>query len=114
MGDFLTTLGNTPAQDREMFEAQGLDIARDPDKRREPATRQPLRPPRRGDAGIVEEFLDDYTPSGDIDLSVQLWDPSSQLRYRARESRCRRPDGAPNRWPEAPLPTGARRPEARP
>ena len=107
MGNFLTTLGNTPAQDREMFEAQGLNIARHPDNGANP------RPDNRSGhldgetPDIVEEFLDDYTPSGEIDLSVQLWDPSSQLRYRAREKTVPpRPDGAPNRWPEAPLPAG--------
>ena len=31
MGNFLTTLGNTPEQDRDMFEALGLNVARQPD-----------------------------------------------------------------------------------
>src|SRR5262245_30618828 len=31
MGNVLTTLGNTPAQDRAMFELQGLNIGRHPD-----------------------------------------------------------------------------------
>src|ERR1700704_2843131 len=31
MGNFLTTLGNTPEQDREMFEDLGLNVARQPD-----------------------------------------------------------------------------------
>ena len=31
MGNFLTTLGNTPEQDRAMFEDLGLDISRQPD-----------------------------------------------------------------------------------
>jgi len=107
MGNFLTTLGNTPAQDRAMFEEAGLNITRQPDNGANP------RPDNRSGhldgqtPDVVEEFLDDYTPSGDIDLTVRLWDPSSQLRFRAREkSTPPRPDGAPNRWPEAPLPAG--------
>ena len=31
MGNFLTTLGNKPAEDREMFEELGLNVARQPD-----------------------------------------------------------------------------------
>src|SRR3954454_19615007 len=31
MGNFLTTLGNTPAEDRETFEGLGLNVARQPD-----------------------------------------------------------------------------------
>ncbi len=107
MGNFLTTLGNTPAQDREMFQDAGLNIARQSDNGANP------RPDNRsghldGDTpDVVEEFLDDYTPSGEVDLSVRLWDPSSQLRFKARDKSVPpRPDGAPNRWPEAPLPAG--------
>ena len=100
MGNFLTTLGNTPEQDRAMFEAQGLNIARQPDNGANP------RPDNRSGVlegetpDIVEEFLDDYTPSGDVDLTVRLWDPSGRLRSRAEgRSVPPRPDGAPNRWP---------------
>lgn len=107
MGNFLTTLGNTPAQDRAMFEDAGLNITRQPDNGANP------RPDNRsghldGDTpDVVEQFLDDYTPSGHVDLTVQLWDPSSQLRFKARDKTVPpRPDGAPNAWPEAPLPAG--------
>ena len=31
MGNFLTTLGNTPEQDKQMFEELGLNVARQPD-----------------------------------------------------------------------------------
>lgn len=102
MGNFLTTLGNTPEQDRAMFEQQGLNIARQPDNGANP------RPDNRSGVlegqtpDVVDEFLDDWTPSGEVDLSVRLWDPSSQLRYRAREKAVpQRPDGAPNAWPDA-------------
>ncbi len=107
MGNFLTTLGNTPAEDRAMFQGAGLNIARQPDNGANP------RPDNRSGSfdgttpDVVEEFLDDYTPSGEVDLSVRLWDPSSQLRFRAREKTVPpRPDGAPNAWPDAPLPAG--------
>ena len=110
MGNFLTTLGNTPAQDREMFEQAGLNIARQPDNGANP------RPDNRSGQlegvtpDVVDDFLDDYTPSGEVDLTVQLWDPSTQLRFKSREKGVPpRPDGAPNRWPEAPLPAGGPR-----
>ncbi len=102
MGNFLTTLGNTPEQDRAMFESQGLNIARQPDNGANP------RPDNRSGVlegqtpDVVEEFLDDWTPSGEVDLTVRLWDPSSQLRYRPKEQAVpERPDGAPNAWPDA-------------
>ncbi len=110
MGNFLTTLGNTPEQDRAMFENQGLNIARQPDNGANP------RPDNRSGRlegetpNVVEEFLDDWTPSGEVDLSVRLWDPSSQLRFRAKDKSVpERPDGAPNAWPvEEPVgPTAA-------
>ena len=52
MGNFLTTLGNTPDEDRAMFEELGLNVAPPARQRREPAARQPLglagrRDPRR-------------------------------------------------------------------
>ena len=50
MGNFLTTLGNTPEQDRAMFEELGLNIARQPDNGSAPAARQPLRVARGRDA----------------------------------------------------------------
>ena len=106
MGNFLTTLGNTPEQDRAMFEQQGLNIARQPDNGANP------RPDNRSGVlegetpDVVDEFLDDWTPSGEVDLAVRLWDPSSQLRYRAKEKVVPdRPDGAPNAWPD-PEPVG--------
>lgn len=101
MGNFLTTLGNTPQQDRSMFEELGLNIARQPDNGSNP------RPDNRSGwlegetPDVLDGFLDQWTPSGEVDLTVKLWDPSTQLRYRdARRSVPRRPDGSPNRWPE--------------
>jgi biotin synthase len=101
MGNFLTTLGNTPAQDRQMFTDQGLNIARQPDNGANP------RPDNRtgrleGETpDLVEEYLDDAgTPSGEVQIEVRLWDPSTQLRFQPKEKVAPRPDGAPNAWPE--------------
>src|SRR3954469_25261680 len=58
MGNFLTTLGSTPAEDRAMFSDLGLNVARQPDNGADP------RPDNRSGwlAGetpdVVEEFLD--------------------------------------------------------
>jgi biotin synthase len=104
MGNFLTTLGNEPAQDREMFEGLGLNVARHPDNAANP------RPDNRSGwmqgetPDVVEELLETVPSAGDdagIDLGVRLWDPSTQLRFSAKRSVPPRPDGAPNRRPAA-------------
>jgi biotin synthase len=99
MGNFLTTLGNEPETDRAMFEELGLNVARQPDNASNP------RPDNRSGwlAGetpdVVEDLLLEAEPPGGIDLNVRLWDPSTQLRYRAKRSSPPRPDGARNRVP---------------
>jgi biotin synthase len=123
MGNFLTTLGNTPETDREMFEELGLNVARQPDNATNP------RPDNRSGwlAGetpdVVEQLLDGEAsetisarrgdaPAGvraddklalaeapDGEFEIRLWDPSTQLRYRAKRAVPPRPDGAPNRGP---------------
>jgi biotin synthase len=84
MGNFLTTLGATPEEDRAMFEALGLNVARQPDNGSHP------RPDNR--AGwlegetpdvIAEHLASDPPPA----LEVRLWDPSTQLRYRGKRGR---------------------------
>ena len=102
MGNFLTTLGNTPESDREMFTELGLNVARQPDNAANP------RPDNRtgwlsGETpDVVEELLggdDEPLPAA---LAVRLWDPSSQLRFRAKRGAVpARPDGSPNRAPVA-------------
>jgi biotin synthase len=96
MGNFLTTLGNTPDEDREMFEELGLNIARQPDNGSSP------RPDNRsgwldGDTpetpDVVSAALADDPPAG---LEIRLWDPASQLRLERKRSVPPRPDGAPN------------------
>jgi biotin synthase len=125
MGNFLTTLGNTPETDREMFEELGLNVARQPDNATNP------RPDNRsgwltGETPDVVEQLLDGEPAETIrarrgdapagaraddelalveasagEIEIRLWDPSTQLRYRAKRSVPPRPDGAPNRGPAA-------------
>jgi biotin synthase len=74
MGNFLTTLGVEPAEDRAMFEELGLNVARQPDNGANP------RPDNRS------EWLDGETPSTPIEelidsqADANFWDPSTQLR----------------------------------
>jgi biotin synthase len=97
MGNFLTTLGSTPEEDRAMFEEHGLNVARQPDNGANP------RPDNRagwleGDTPRTEVAeLPIETP---IDLHVRLWDPSSQLRFAKKTVVPPRPDGAENVWPQ--------------
>jgi biotin synthase len=81
MGNFLTTLGNTPEQDRDMFEELGLNIARQPDNGSQP------RPDNRSGwldgetPDVVSQALAEPAGPG---LTVRLWDPSTQLRYQRK------------------------------
>jgi biotin synthase len=105
MGNFLTTLGSAPEQDRGMFEDLGLNVARQSDNGSNP------RPDNRSGwfcgetPDVVDELLASSPHPGDpggadrqpADLQVRLWDPSTQLRFRAKRNVPPRPDGAPNR-----------------
>ncbi len=99
MGNFLTTLGNTPAQDREMFTELGLNVARQPDNGSQP------RPDNRdgwldGETpDVVGSFIDTLDDAREAGIEIRLWDPATQLRYARRADVPPRPDGAPNRWP---------------
>jgi biotin synthase len=81
MGNFLTTLGVEPAEDRAMFEELGLNVARQPDNGSNP------RPDNRSG------WLDGETPSTPIDelidtqADANLWDPSTQLRVIKKKGR---------------------------
>jgi biotin synthase len=74
MGNFLTTLGAEPADDRAMFEDLGLNVARQTDNGANP------RPDNRSG------WLDGETPATPIDelidsqAEANFWDPSTQLR----------------------------------
>jgi biotin synthase len=101
MGNFLTTLGNTPEQDRSMFEEQGLNVAPQPDNGANP------RPDNRSGwlsgetPDLVSAVLAEPSPPP-AELEIRLWDPSAQLRYTAKRAVPPRPDGAPNRAPSGP------------
>jgi biotin synthase len=74
MGNFLTTLGAEPADDRGMFEDLGLNVARQPDNGTRP------RPDNRSG------WLEGDTPRTPVDdlidrqADASFWDPSTQLR----------------------------------
>jgi len=90
MGNFLTTLGSEPEDDRRMFEELGLNTARQADNGAHP------RPDNRSG------WLEGSTPETPLDRlidrrdEVPLWDPSRQLRHRKKSAVPTRPDGAPN------------------
>src|SRR5213076_900552 len=74
MGNFLTTLGAEPADDRQMFEDLGLNVARQADNGANP------RPDNRSG------WLDGEAPPTPVDhlidsqADANFWDPSTQLR----------------------------------
>jgi biotin synthase len=74
MGNFLTTLGAEPADDRAMFEELGLNVARQPDNGANP------RPDNRSG------WLDGDTPGTPMDELIDsqheanFWDPAKHLR----------------------------------
>ena len=94
MGNFLTTLGSEPEQDREMFEELGLNVARQPDNGANP------RPDNRSG------WLTGEAPRTPVDALIDsrseasFWDPSTQLRHRKKSSVPPRPDGAANTHPQ--------------
>jgi biotin synthase len=103
MGNFLTTLGSTPEEDRGMFEELGLNVARQADNGSNP------RPDNRSGwlAGETPDVVENYlAEAGAPAFEVRLWDPSTQLRFKRKGHVPPRPDGAPNR---SPLGTGAGR-----
>jgi biotin synthase len=92
MGNFLTTLGTTPDEDRAMFEHLGLNVARQPDNGAHP------RPDNRRGwlQGETPDVIAEATAEPEPPLDVRLWDPASQLRFAAKRSVPPRPDGAHN------------------
>jgi biotin synthase len=94
MGNFLTTLGSEPEDDRAMFEELGLNTGRWDDNGANP------RPDNRSG------WLGGDTPETPIDRLVNtrdeapFWDPATQLRHKKKSSVPPRPDGAPNAFPE--------------
>src|SRR5919107_110609 len=92
MGNFLTTLGSEPADDRAMFEGLGLNTARQPDNGADP------RPDNRSG------WLDGETPRTPVDELIDsqqeanFWNPEEQLRRVKKSALAPRPDGAPNAY----------------
>src|SRR3954466_10904287 len=91
MGNFLTTLGSTPEEDRAMFEELGLNVARQDDNGSHP------RPDNRSGwlGGETPDLVDELL-AAEAKIEVRLWDPSTQLRFRKKATVPPRPDGAPN------------------
>ena len=91
MGNFLTTLGVEPSEDREMFEQQGLNVARQPDNGANP------RPDNRSG------WLEGETPQTPVDdfidsqADANFWDPSTQLRIVKKKGK---PPAYPTPSPE--------------
>ncbi|MGH2951373.1 MAG: biotin synthase BioB [Solirubrobacterales bacterium] len=94
MGNFLTTLGVEPAEDRAMFEELGLNVARQHDNGANP------RPDNRSG------WLGGEPPSTPIDDLIDsrdeanFWDPSTQLRVVKKK-------GKPPAYPERPSQSAA-------
>src|SRR3954463_7601760 len=94
MGNFLTTLGAEPEDDRAMFEELGLNTARQEDNGANPS------PDNR--SGWLAGDTPERTEGDLVDHQDEapFWDPSQQLRHRPKRSVPPRPDGAPNRFPD--------------
>jgi biotin synthase len=96
MGNFLTTLGSEPADDRAMFEELGLNVARQPDNGANP------RPDNR------EGWLEGEAPATPIDdlidsqAQANFWDPSTQLRVIKKKGRVPGYPRRPSEREEAP------------
>jgi biotin synthase len=90
MGNFLTTLGSEPEDDRAMFEELGLNVARHEDNGANP------RPDNRSG------WLEGAPPTTPIDDLVKsqaeanFWNPATQLRLRKKS----KPPAYPKRPPE--------------
>ena len=90
MGNFLTTLGAEPEDDRAMFEELGLNVARQPDNGANP------RPDNRSG------WLEGETPATPIDELIDrqdeanFWDPSTQLRVIKKAEEASRPTRRPD------------------
>src|ERR1700727_1854092 len=89
MGNFLTTLGNTPEQDQRMFTDVGLNTARQDDNGGNP------RPDNR--SGWLQGETPDViaeTLSDEPSFEIRLWDPSTQLPFATKRAAPPRPDAA--------------------
>ena len=77
MGNFLTTLGVEPAEDRGDVRGAGAERGPPGRQRRQPAPRQPLGLARGRDARHPRPPIDELI---DSQADANFWDPSTQLR----------------------------------
>jgi biotin synthase len=98
MGNFLTTLGSEPAEDRAMFAELGLNVARQPDNGSRP------RPDNRSGWLEGESPADPIQDYIDSRSDAPMWDPATQLRLR-RKSRPPAYPKRPTESQEAPVST---------
>jgi biotin synthase len=95
MGNFLTTLGSEPEEDRAMFEELGLNVARQDDNGANP------RPDNRSG------WLEGEPPTTPIDELVSsqseanFWNPATQLRLRKKSKPPAYPKRPSERSPQA-------------
>lgn len=97
MGNFLTTLGVEPAEDRQTFTDLGLNVARQPDNGANP------RPDNRSGRLEGESPRTPVDELIDSQADARFWDPSTQLRVVKKKSK---PPAYPQ--PERDLAGGAR------
>jgi len=96
MGNFLTTLGVEPEDDRGSFEELGLNVARQPDNGSNP------RPDNRSG------WLGGETPQTPVDelldteAEAKLWDPSTQLKVIKKRGKAPSYPARPSELAEAP------------
>ena len=84
MGNFLTTLGNAPENDRATFEELGLNVARQEDNGSNPRPDNRSGWLRGETPDVVSQTLAGPSQTG---VEVRLWDPSTQLRYARKRAR---------------------------
>jgi len=87
MGNFLTTLGSEPDEDRAMFEELGLNVARQPDNGANP------RPDNRAGWLAGEPPRTPIDDLVDSQADANFWNPALQLRLRRKS----RPPAYPKR-----------------
>src|SRR6187401_1170392 len=68
MGNFLTTLGSTPDEDRALFTELGLNVARQPDNGANP------RPDNR--SGWLDGDTPEPEPETPMELHIRMWNPA--------------------------------------
>jgi biotin synthase len=100
MGNFLTTLGSEPEDDRQMFEELGLNVHRQADNGSNP------RPDNRSgwlEGNAPQTPIDEFI---DTRAEASFWDPSTQLRMRRKSNPPPYPNKESPAAPDAGEPAG--------